>query len=35
MVHKHGGDFTQAQLADSSAIVISSDDKSVSYLEAI
>ena len=28
LVHKHGGDFTQAQLSDQSAIVISPDEKS-------
>ena len=28
LVHKHGGEFTQAQLSDQSAYVISSDDKS-------
>jgi len=27
LVHKHGGDFTQAQLSDNSAFVISNDDK--------
>jgi DNA ligase-4 len=30
MVHKHGGEFTQAQLSDLSAYVISLDDKSES-----
>lgn len=28
LVHKHGGNYTQAQLSDGSAYVISSDDKS-------
>lgn len=28
LVHKHGADFTQAQLSDLSAIVISPDQKS-------
>lgn len=27
LVHKHGGDYTQAQLSDNSAIPISSDEK--------
>lgn len=26
-IHKHGGDFTQAQLSDNSALVISPDEK--------
>lgn len=28
-MHKHGGDFTQAQFADNTALVISADDKSM------
>jgi DNA ligase-4 len=27
LVHKHGGDFTQAQLSDNSAMVIAPDEK--------
>lgn len=27
LIHKHGGDFTQAQLSDQSALVISPDEK--------
>jgi DNA ligase-4 len=35
LVHKHGGDFTQAQLADNSAFVISVDDKCKQQLNSI
>jgi DNA ligase-4 len=27
LVHKHGGDFTQAQLSDNTAMVIAPDEK--------
>jgi len=29
LVHKHGGDFTQAQLSDNTAMVIAPDEKGI------
>jgi DNA ligase-4 len=31
LVHKHGGDFTQAQLSDNTAMVIAPDEKGGLY----
>jgi DNA ligase-4 len=30
LIHKHGGDYTQAQLSDLSALVVAGDNKSAS-----
>lgn len=33
LVHKHGGDFTQAQLSDNTALVITPDEKGMSHVK--
>lgn len=34
-MHKHGGDFTQAQLSDNSALVIAADEKGKSLISRV